>query len=512
MPTDPPRTRELKPGFMRRAFLVVASALSLLMAAGAAFGFSSIQLAQHIINQNRLPGIEPGVVSPLCWKSGCNFLVMGTDSRVGLSHSQQVAYGNTSQVGGLRSDTIMVVHVDASTQHVTILQFPRDLWVNIPGYGMNKINSAIDFGGPNLTAKTIEQLTGLHINHIVVVDIAGFEKIVNQIGGVTICTNRPLVDSPAPYLQQLGDYGSGLNLPAGCHNLNGLVAQEFVRARSVQGDCISDFARIARQQQFLRALMYKILSPSEWTHALSLIPDVLKNLQTDQGLKVIDLLKLAHELQGISTGATDFRVVPSTLGWATVGGLKLSILNPTPQAPQLFGDLRNGRPLGDLGKQLPYTFEPANTKVLVYDDNAGTPAQSVYNTLGLGGYDLVNANGVSAGGSSSPVPGASSGSAAPPTAVPSPGAQASATPSPFPGSPVVGSYPGVTKSVILFAKGQDQAAAQVQGYFPNLKTQQVNAALPGGAAVVVVITQGYTPPKPGSGKQPTAAACPYTSG
>jgi LCP family protein required for cell wall assembly len=513
VPGDPLSPQELKPGHGRRGLIAVLSAMSLLVAAGAGGAVATVQYAQHVLNRSHFAPnvIDKSVVGGPCYKSGCNYLVLGTDSRVGA-----IGPKNTlGQVSGVRSDTIMVVHVDAKTQHVTIVQFPRDLWVNIPGVGMNKINSAIDYGGPSLTAKTIENLTGWHINHILAVDIGGFEKIVNAIGGVEVCTNRWLIDSPSAYEQNvLHDGGSGLRLSPGCHNLNGIVAQQYVRARSVIGDCIPDFARIARQQTFLRAVMTKVLSPAELPHMLTIMPDLLGLLQTDSGMQVTDVLKLAHELQGISSGQADFRTVPSSLGWATQGGLQVSIVKLDPSANTLFKDVLEGKSPGSIGTQIPYTLTPASTKIVVVDQTpGGTAAQSVYDTLSKAGYEMIQPK------LTAPAPApATSSTAVPATPSPTgpspvPSAGGSPSSSSF-GGPVTGPYGAYGKSVILYANGQASASAAIKGFFGDLKVVQV-PSLPGGAAVMVVVAPGWTPSAqpsvgPASSSPPGTPSCPYT--
>src|SRR5205085_5165651 len=128
---------------------------------------------------------------------------------------------------------------------------------------------------------------------LIAVNLAGFQAVVNALGGVPICVDRPMYDTLA-----------GLNLPkAGCYNLRGFQALAFVRSRHVQGDCIPDFSRITRQQQFLRAVLAKILSRRELIHAPSLIKEALAHLTVDGKLTLADLVYLTRQLQGISSGA-----------------------------------------------------------------------------------------------------------------------------------------------------------------------------------------------------------------
>jgi LCP family protein required for cell wall assembly len=232
---------------VRTGLLVAAGVTALLVTAASGFGIASIRyLEKSLIKVDSGTGADASKgelpdVNPICTKHACNFLVLGSDTREGLGKGQQSKFGNTQTVQGQRSDTIMVVHVDASRDHTVILQIPRDLRVDIPGHGTDKINSAFNFG-PNVTVQTVQQLTGWKINHYVEINFAGFERLVNALGGVPICIDKPLYDKLA-----------NLNLPhAGCYNLRGPQALAFVRARHVEGDTIPDFSRISRQQQFIR--------------------------------------------------------------------------------------------------------------------------------------------------------------------------------------------------------------------------------------------------------------------
>src|SRR5262249_1573949 len=132
-------------------------------------------------------------IQQTCVQNICDFLILGSDTRAGLSKGQQTEFGNTQTVAGHRADTIILVRVDPVHNRTVVLSLPRDLLVNIPGHGMGKINTAFDYG-PNTMIKTVKEVTGLPINHYVEINFAGFENLVNALGGVPICTNRPLED------------------------------------------------------------------------------------------------------------------------------------------------------------------------------------------------------------------------------------------------------------------------------------------------------------------------------
>ena len=129
-----------------------------------------------------------------------------------------------------------------------MLSLPRDSWVDIPGYGQNKLNQAFSLGGPALLQQTVEQATGIHLDHYAEIGFGGFANVVDAVGGVEMCLDEPLDDPMA-----------GIKLQAGCQELDGPTALGYVRSRytSAQGD----LDRVERQRKFLAALSNKIKSP-----------------------------------------------------------------------------------------------------------------------------------------------------------------------------------------------------------------------------------------------------------
>lgn len=181
--------------------------------------------------------------------SGTNWLLVGSDSRAGLSEedADRLMAGELDDSVG-RTDTIMVVHIPRFGGDATMLSLPRDSWVDIPGYGQNKLNQAFSLGGPALLQQTVEQATGIHLDHYAEIGFGGFSNVVDAVGGVEMCLDEPLDDPMA-----------GINLQAGCQELDGPTALGYVRSRyaSAQGD----LDRVERQRKFLAALSKKIKSP-----------------------------------------------------------------------------------------------------------------------------------------------------------------------------------------------------------------------------------------------------------
>jgi LCP family protein required for cell wall assembly len=363
-------------------FLVLAGVLSLLVAAGSGFAIATIRRVDRSIIKIPVGSGCKGPeclsnVDPVCIREACTFLVLGSDSRRGLTKKQQQQLGTNSRfVAGQRADTIIVVQVDPQKDRTVVLSIPRDLRVPIKGHGVNKINTAFSYG-PNLMVQTVERLTGLQINHYVEVNFVGFEKLVDALGGIPVCVERPMRDKI-----------SRLNLPhAGCYNLHGPAALAFVRARHIEGDAIPDFSRISRQQKFMRALIEKALSAGSVFHLPELITAVKRNLIADTNMNIYALQDLTRELGRLGQSHVYFRIVPAQP--VQKGGVDyLQLLEP--QASRLFARMREGRFLGGIGREAPLTpLSPANVTVQVLDANSGGRAAQVTRFLQRAGFVVL---------------------------------------------------------------------------------------------------------------------------
>ena len=277
-----------------------------------------------------------------------NVLVLGSDTRAGLTPEEQAAFGSEEDLEGERSDTIILLHVDPRRDRAVVLHFPRDLRVRIPGHGLDRVNAAYELGGPGLVVRTVRAYTGLPIHNYMEIDLAGFQDLVDAVGGVRICIDRPMVDELA-----------GLNLPrAGCYLLDGAKALGFVRARHIPGDIVPDFARIARQQQFMRAMLNRLLSFGSLLDQ-QVLEEAVSKVTTDEALSGADLVLLGQKLRQLAeedpTGgeSLDFRVVPSVP--QEIDGVSYVVAQEE-EADRLFAALRDGRPLGQLGLTLAQTL------------------------------------------------------------------------------------------------------------------------------------------------------------
>jgi polyisoprenyl-teichoic acid--peptidoglycan teichoic acid transferase len=213
-----------------------------------------------------------------------NILVLGADN------------GTKSRQGDVaRSDSIMIVHTDPDNHRIALLSIPRDLRVEIPGHGQDKINAAFAYGGPTLAIKTVQKLTGLPINHVVVVDFATFDEVIDALGGVTIDVRKPILSNKfeCPRATQAAcDRWKGWRFKKGEQTMNGKRALIYARIRENQLDPgESDITRGERQQAVVSAMADKVVSFKEYLKAPFNGDDIVKPMTTD--LSAAQILELA---------------------------------------------------------------------------------------------------------------------------------------------------------------------------------------------------------------------------
>ncbi len=263
--------------------------------------------------------------------AGTNWLITGSDSRQGLTRAQelQLATGKLSAISGQRSDTILILHIPANSGPPVLVSIPRDSYVPIPGYGSSKINAAYDLGGPKLLAETVQNVTGLYINHYMGIGFGGFVRVVNDVGGVRMCLPGPMIDPKA-----------GLNLKAGCQTLDGDQALGYVRTRNF---AISDLQREQDQRLFLKALLSKLTSPGTLLNPFAVIPAATGSASTltvSQGTSLYDLVHAAFALRNPETTTVPL----ASLDFQTPNDGVAVQWNQS-EALQLFNDLKNDTPL-----------------------------------------------------------------------------------------------------------------------------------------------------------------------
>jgi LCP family protein required for cell wall assembly len=241
-----------------------------------------------------------------------NFLLVGDDSRDGLTPKQLKEYHTTTDGGGVNTDVLMVAHVLPRDKGVDIVSIPRDSWVDIPGYGYGKINSAFaDAGGgsagASLLVRVIEQITGLHIDHVAMVNFSGFVTISDDIGGVRVCVPK------GEYGNGFHDKNSGINLNPGYHVIKGATALAFVRQRYDLPQ--SDLSRIQLQHEYISGAMKKLESAGVLLNPVrlyDLAEAVSKSLTLDTGFGLAQFYRLAEALKQTKPGAVKFLTYPVT--------------------------------------------------------------------------------------------------------------------------------------------------------------------------------------------------------
>ncbi|OMC51771.1 LytTR family transcriptional regulator [Mycobacterium sp. IS-2888] len=263
---------------------------------------------------------------------GTNWLLVGSDSREGLTADQQQDLSTGGDVGAGRTDTILLVHVPSfgSSTPPTMVSIPRDSYVPIPGHGKDKINSAFATGGAPLLTQTVEQATGLRLNHYVEIGFGGFAALVDALGGITVCPVAPITDPL-----------SGIDLPAGCQKLEGRNALGYVRSRATPR---ADLDRMVNQRQFMSALLRRASSPAVWLNPVrwySVPRAAADALTVDQGDQVWDLARLGWALHGTITSVT----VP--IGQFSSGDAGAVVVWNHDVAAKLFDALAADRPVPD---------------------------------------------------------------------------------------------------------------------------------------------------------------------
>ncbi|MEV8567700.1 LCP family protein [Streptomyces sp. NPDC051322] len=236
-----------------------------------------------------------------------DILVLGSDSRAGANSK----YGKDE--GGARSDTAMVVHVYRGHKKASVVSIPRDTLINrpdctdskggtVPGAQQAMFNTAYESGGPACAVKTVEQMSGIRMDHYLEVDFSGFQKLIDDLGGVPVTTSKAINDDK-----------SHLNLAAGSHTLNGTQALGLVRTRHGVGDG-SDLGRIQLQQAFIKALINRVKHVGVFTSPkklYNLADTATKTVTTDSGINSVNsLMSFANGLKGIGAGSTKMVTMP----------------------------------------------------------------------------------------------------------------------------------------------------------------------------------------------------------
>jgi LCP family protein required for cell wall assembly len=252
-----------------------------------------------------------------------NVLVLGSDTR---------DPGSTNAEDPARSDTMMLLHVDADHQHAYVISIPRDMWVHVPaapdgnGDTMAKINAAYAWGGTPLAVQTVEEFTGVRIDHVVLVDFGGFQKVIDAMGGVDLTVDQTITSIFPPYRV----------FTAGRQHLNGNEALDYVRQRYQYDD--GDLTREKHQQQLLAALLDQAAKAGTLTN-LGRLDDLLRSvtacLTVDNGFDLVGVALALRNLRG-----PDVTYLTSPIAGMDWEGDEAVVLPDQEQAAQLYQAVR----------------------------------------------------------------------------------------------------------------------------------------------------------------------------
>ncbi|MFI6644673.1 LCP family protein [Streptomyces sp. NPDC050504] len=308
--------------FRRRSGTVLLGALALGLAVGAvpAGGLS-------------------GLPTP---KDGLNLLVVGTDGRDTITRQEKQRY----RLGGVAcncTDVMMLVHVAARGDRVSVVGLPRDSYARLPEHRdertgelhpehASKINGAYAEGGSDLSARTVELMTGLRVDRVLQVDFRRFMDSVNSIGGVPVCTAKPLKDSV-----------TALNLAKGAHRLSGGRALQYVRSRHV--DASADLGRIKRQQRFVLALGQELRDRLGKKGVSSFASVLVPKKSAGRALASGEIVDLAYRLRGLTPSEVEFAIVPISGFNDNRDGTGSTLQWDEEAAARIFAELGRDRPL-----------------------------------------------------------------------------------------------------------------------------------------------------------------------
>lgn len=482
--TAPPRRDHKRVAMAGRVAAALVAVFALVLTGGA----WQWQSAKNNL-LNRVSALDPDsrdIVDPNAQFGDENFLIVGTDSRIG--QNSDIGAGTTDDAAGARSDTVMLVNIPANRKRVVAVSFPRDLEIEpmkcepwdpetrkygpimdeeSPMYGKDevyteyKLNSAFAVGGPKCLVKVIQKLSGLHVNRFMAVDFTGFSQMVDALGGVEVCSTTPIED------YELGTVLS----TAGRQIVDGHTALNYVRARQVTTETNGDYGRIKRQQLFLSSLLRSMIS-KETFFSLSKLNNVVNMFISHSyvdNLDTKDLVDLGQSVQGVTAGRITFITVP-TVGYADEWGNEIP---RTDDMRALFDAIINDDPLPE-ERNADNTPVPGTPESLTSSSPAEDGRQD--------GQEVVDAivtdpETVTVQVSNSTAQTGLGATAA--SALQAYGFNVT-TPDDYPGP--------LSQTTVFFSAGNEEAAATVASSFANATTERVNGM---GDVVQVVLGSDF---------------------
>jgi len=292
-----------------RRVVAVLVALVLLVTVGGVAAY--LLFLNHTVTENvqheallPTPGVSGAQAAPAkkpAARDAQNILFIGSDARAGLA--------------GARSDVIVLMHVAGDRKTVTLVHFPRDLYVDVPGHGKDKINAAFAYGGAPLLVRTLQDLVGIPIDHVAITTFDGFRRMTDAVGGVDV------------YVEEASVTGS-YRYNKGYMHMSGDVALQFVRERKQLSE--GDISRGRRQQAFIKALLLKSLSKDVLTNPVKLAQFVdagTENLVVDQEFTVAQMRKEALSLRNLRGKDVSFVTAPFTGFGTAPNGASIDVLD-----------------------------------------------------------------------------------------------------------------------------------------------------------------------------------------
>jgi LCP family protein required for cell wall assembly len=259
---------------------------------------------------------------------GTTWLLVGSDSRQGMTAAQQKQLDTGGDLGNGRTDTMMLAHIPTSGRPM-LISVPRDLFVTVPGQGKYKLNAAYYLGGPQLLQRTVETATKIRIDHYAEIGFEGFAGMVDSLGGINICVDAPMNDPKA-----------GAYLKAGCQTLTGTQALAYVRSRATPS---ADLDRVVHQRKFMAALLSEVTAPSTLVNPFKVwgvASGAVDALTVDEGTHLWDLGRLGWALRSnpvtttVPTGGDTWTSDGDALAWGA-------------DTTEFFSLLASGQPIPD---------------------------------------------------------------------------------------------------------------------------------------------------------------------
>jgi LCP family protein required for cell wall assembly len=308
-------------GRRRRGVRIALICLVSLLVAGAGAVGALAFVANHLVgNIRHIPNAFKGLnnanqpVMPVATRKSMTILVAGSDIWTSRRTTGIGAHKLPLRPGEQRSDSLMLVHINANRKQAAVISIPRDSWVNIPGHGMAKINAAFSYGGPSLAIRAVEQLTHVRINHYAVIDRMGFENMVGALGGVPVKVARATTTG-------------NVSFHRGVNNLTAATAFAYVHQR--YGLPLGDLNRIQRQQNLIRAILAKVATEHLVTNPIEMyrfLNAFTHSFSVDSTFSTSAMTELAIQMGSLRGRDITFLTAPWR-GFGVQGGQDVVYLN-----------------------------------------------------------------------------------------------------------------------------------------------------------------------------------------